>query len=189
LRTRSSPVPDLSAANVETVMRRAQDGDELAWRELERRYGRLIRSILRSYRLPGPAADDVGQTVWLYLWQNRDRIREPERLAGWLGTTTRREAARMLARSARQTPVDRTDQLPDIEPGPEDRALDRQEHREVRIALARLDIRSRELLDALSADSGSDYESVARRLNRPVGSIGPTRRRSLDKLRISLATA
>jgi HAD superfamily hydrolase (TIGR01509 family) len=53
--------------------------------------------IARGYRL-GALTDDVVQTVWLRLAENCGRIREPERLAAWLATTTRNEALRGVSR-------------------------------------------------------------------------------------------
>ena len=55
----------------------------------------------------------------------------------------------------------------------------------LRVALDRLDERCREMLLLLFRDEDEklSYDEVARRLGVPVGSIGPTRSRCLDKLR------
>ena len=50
-------------------------------------------SICRRRRLNRADAEDVGQSVWLRLVDQLDNLREPAALAGWLATTTRRNAA------------------------------------------------------------------------------------------------
>ena len=51
-------------------------------------------------------AKDVAQTVWLRLVENLDRIKDPERLPGWLATTARNEALRMAKRADRTRPTE-----------------------------------------------------------------------------------
>jgi len=76
----------------------------------------LIWSICWKFRLGHVDAQDVGQSVWLCLVDQLDKIRDPAALPGWLATTTRRECGRVLdtARRAR-APVHALDleNLPD----------------------------------------------------------------------------
>jgi DNA-directed RNA polymerase specialized sigma24 family protein len=52
------------------------------------------------------------------------------------------------------------------------------------LAMERLDEPCRGLLSALYVeDPVPSYQEISRRLDRPVGSLGPTRARCLDKLR------
>jgi len=76
-----------------------------AWDALVERYAPLIWSICRLHRLGRADADDVGQSVWLRLIGQLDRVRDPAALPGWLATTTRRECVRVLgaARGPRAT--------------------------------------------------------------------------------------
>ena len=74
---------------------------------LVERFAPLIWSICRTYRLDGADADDVGQTVWLYLLSQLGKVRDPAALPGWLATTTRRECVRVL-RAARGPDAART---------------------------------------------------------------------------------
>ena len=78
------------------LVTRARDGDKQAWDALVERYAPLFWSICRRYGLGGADADDVGQSVWLRLLEQLDKIRDPAALPGWLATTTRRECGRML---------------------------------------------------------------------------------------------
>jgi DNA-directed RNA polymerase specialized sigma24 family protein len=56
-------------------------------------------------------------------------------------------------------------------------------------ALGRLPERCQKLLRIVAWEPRPDYSSVAAGLQMPVGSIGPTRRRCLDKLRVELGGA
>ena len=56
----------------------------------------------RSYRL-GASTDDVVQTVWFRLAEHCGRIREPDRLAAWLATTTRNEALRVVTKKRQRS--------------------------------------------------------------------------------------
>ena len=84
---------DLSVTGLVT---RARNGDQQAWDALVDRYAPLIWSICRRHRLGDADAGDVGQSVWLQLVDQLDRIRDPAALPGWLATTTRRECVRVL---------------------------------------------------------------------------------------------
>src|SRR5271165_6888300 len=89
------------------LVTRARTGDKEAWGALVERFAPLIWSICRTYRLDGADADDVGQTVWLYLLSQLGKVRDPAALPGWLATTTRRECVRVL-RAARGPDAART---------------------------------------------------------------------------------
>jgi DNA-directed RNA polymerase specialized sigma24 family protein len=78
------------------LVTRARHGDKQAWDALVERYAPLIWSICRSHRLGDSDAEDVGQSVWLHLTEQLDRIRDPAALPGWLATTTQRECLRVL---------------------------------------------------------------------------------------------
>ena len=52
-------------------------------------------------------------------------------------------------------------------------------------ALSELPERQRDLMRLLTTNPDLSYEEVARQLSMPIGSSGPTRGRSLDRLRRS----
>src|SRR5271156_1965460 len=78
------------------LVTRARAGDKRAWDALVERYAPLIWSICRKYRLSRDDADDVGQSAWMRLVDQLDKIRDPAALPGWLATTTRRECGRLV---------------------------------------------------------------------------------------------
>jgi len=99
--------------DVGQLLRRAADGERQAWDELVDRYARLVWSVARSFGLDDATASDVSQTVWLRLVEHCTAIRQPERLASWLATTTRREALRVLHGQRRQQPSETVATTPD----------------------------------------------------------------------------
>jgi RNA polymerase sigma factor (sigma-70 family) len=182
---------DLHLDEVSTgeLVRRAHDGDRYAWNCLVDRHVSLIWSIARQFRLDDADAADVTQTTWLRLLENLDRLTDPERVASWLATTARRECLRTLARRKRVVVTD--DLLLDRQdPGVPDvssRLVAEETRSEVRAALQSLPPRWRGLLELLSVDPPMSYADIAATLDIPIGSIGPTRARSLARLRVLLA--
>jgi RNA polymerase sigma factor (sigma-70 family) len=166
------------------LLARAADGDASAWELIVDRHHRLVWSVVRSFRLDDAAAADVFQTVWLRLVEQIDRIRDPERLPAWLATTARRESLRVLRRSAREAPSELLEEpAAPLQPALVDALLAGEEHRAVLTAFGRLSEGCQALLRLLVADPPLDYRTVADLVGRPVGSIGPTRQRCLDRLR------
>lgn len=164
----------------------AAAGDQQAWRELVDRYAPLLVSVIRGFRLTPAETEDVAQTVWLRLVEHLDSLQEPRAIPGWLVTTARRESIRYLSsqRHRRMSDPLNADQLP-VAAGPDpDEGLVRSERHQVLLAgLAELPSRQRELLLLLMNDPQPSYDEIRRRTGIPVGSIGPTRARALERLR------
>jgi RNA polymerase sigma factor (sigma-70 family) len=172
---------------VTDLVTRAQDGDQQAWYALVERYAPLIWSICRRYRLGGADAEDAAQAVWLRLVDQLDKIRDPAAIAGWLATTTRRECCRVL-RAARRPqaawPARDAEAIADEQARTaEQELLAAERHAALREALAQLTPREQQLIAILAADPPVPYAEISARLGIPVGSVGPTRGRCLDKLR------
>ena len=173
--------------SVTDLVTRARNSDQQAWDALVERYAPLIWSICRRYRLSGADADDVGQTVWLHLVDQLDRLRDPAALAGWLATTTRRECLQ-VQRAAHK--LHASGQVPGVEdiaderaPTAEDELLTAELHAALREALTGLPPRCQQLMVLLLEDPPVPYAQISARLGIPAGSIGPTRARCLTKLR------
>jgi RNA polymerase sigma factor (sigma-70 family) len=177
----------LSGDSTLTLVMRARDGDERAWAALVERYAPLIWSLCRRHRLDAAGTADVGQNVWLLLVSQLGTIRDPAALAGWLATTTRRECARALnraqARHAARHELDAA-AIPDGQAEPAGQGLLAAEQQAaLRAAFTRLPPRDQQLIALLAEDPRVPYAEISARLGIPVGSIGPNRRRCLDKLR------
>ncbi len=171
---------DLSTAELVSW---ASNGDQGAWNELFTRFSPLVRSVAHSYRLDHETAADVCQTTWLRLFEHIDRIRQPERLAGWLATTARNEALSCTGKASRTRPCgELVDRIDDNAPLPDEQVMDGETLQEVLVAFAELPDRSQEFLRLVMASPPIPYIEIADRLGRSVGSIGPTRSRCLTAL-------
>jgi RNA polymerase sigma factor (sigma-70 family) len=179
-------------ADVAGLVQAAREGEQRAWEELVELYMPLVLSVTRRYRLDSADAADVNQTLWLRLVEHLDQIREPERLAGWIATTVRNEALRLLASRKRTVIVDPLAGLglephPGSEPSVDEDLLRAERHQALREGLAQLRPTHRELLVLLSTDPPPSYDQISERLGIPRGSIGPTRGRALAELRATTA--
>jgi RNA polymerase sigma factor (sigma-70 family) len=185
----------LSDEKDETLVARCRAGDGAAWEALVRRYQRLVYAIVRRAGLDEQTAADVFQTVFMRLLQQLPRIDEPARLQAWIVTTAKRESILQRRRGARLVTMGdgaadaAQETIADEAPGPQQTLEHWQQLMRVRSALDRLDGRCRHLLQVLFAGETSGYDDVARQLNMPVGSIGPTRARCLAKLRRDIESA
>ncbi len=181
--TNVTNVADLDATR---LVRGAAAGDSRAWEGLIERYGRLIWSITRDFKLVESDAADVFQTTWMRLIEHIDRIAHPDRVGSWLAATARNECLRALA--ARKRVVLAHEDAPFDGPAahePEvDEALLAAERAEVvREAMTQLPRRWQRLMEMLMADPPASYAEISDELGLPVGSIGPTRGRCLARLR------
>jgi RNA polymerase sigma factor (sigma-70 family) len=155
----------------------------------------VLSRVARTYRLNDADVADVVQLTWLRLVENLDRIRDPGGLTGWLVTTCRREAMRVVRLNGRCAPRDADDptgplsRLPSEDPwsDPVEVLLRGEASAILRSALARLPARQERLLSELMTVGGETaraYVHVAAALRMPVGSIGPTRQRALRRLQV-----
>jgi RNA polymerase sigma factor (sigma-70 family) len=166
------------------LLSRVVAGDEDAWGEVVDRFAGLVWSVARSYRLPSAATQDVVQTVWLRLAEHCAKIRQPDRLAAWLATTTRNEALRVIRGNQRQSPQATADDWTEpTAPSIEERVGDDATLRAVLHAFAKLSPEDQQLIRLLCAVPPIDYQTIAEMLGRPIGSIGPTRARCLERLK------
>jgi RNA polymerase sigma factor (sigma-70 family) len=175
----------MDRAAIEALVLAAADGDQDAFDALVGRFSGLVWSVVRSHRLADADAHDAFQTTWLRLVEHLDRIREPRAIGGWLATTARHESLRVLRLADRTRPAepDTFDDVDDRLEGPDAALLRAEEERGVWTALAELGDRCQALLRVLVADPAPSYEEIGAALDMPVGSIGPTRRRCLERLR------
>ncbi|MGD0241589.1 MAG: sigma-70 family RNA polymerase sigma factor [Streptosporangiaceae bacterium] len=169
----------------------AKDGDTQAWDALVERFASLIWSICQKYGLDRTEVEDIGQNVWLIVVDHLGSIRDPAALAGWLVTITRRECWRALRATCKLPAGLETleDTLAEPAATVEEELLVAERDAVLRAAFGRLPLRDQRLLSLLMADPPVSYAEISARLGIPVGSIGPSRGRCLDRLRQDPAIA
>jgi len=160
-------------------------GDHRAWEALVDLYSGLIWAVTRQFRLCDADAADVTQTTWLRLLEHIDRLHDASRVGPWLATTARRECLRILAQRKRvvltgdESEFERADR-PETEVDASLLAAERSTS--VHEALSLLPERWRDIMTLLTVDPPMAYEQISATLDVPIGSIGPTRRRCLQRL-------
>ena len=169
---------------ISELMQEAAAGKQAAWDELVERFGGLVWSVARSFRLDPATTADVSQTTWLRLVENLDRIRTPEALPGWLATTARREALRVIGHHKRVVPTVSVEVMSDpvfVDPSAD--LVEGEQARALVTAFGALSDQCQQLLRLLATEPPLEYGDIAATIGRPIGSIGPTRQRCLKDLR------
>jgi RNA polymerase sigma factor (sigma-70 family) len=165
-------------------IRRAARGDRDAWTEIVEEFEGMLRAVARAHRLSEADAADVAQTTWVRLVENLNRLKDPSRVGAWLATTVRRECLRTLRASTRELPnAEPAGPTPCEVPSIDTELLEAERDHELWSAFRRLPSRDQALLRMLVADPQPSYEDVSDTLGMPIGSIGPTRGRALERLR------
>jgi RNA polymerase sigma factor (sigma-70 family) len=189
--SRSSPEDALDA-----LVAGALGGDGAAWDALVVRLERVVWKAVNMMTSDREVRDDAFAATWLRLAERLDTIREPHKLPGWLTTTATNEV-RQIVRQRHRGHVSLTESW-SSSTGSGDLihtlAADVGEHsdglvaderrRAVRAAFGRLDEPCREIITVLVlADPPLPYDEASELLDRPIGSLGPSRRRCLDKMK------
>ncbi len=172
----------------ELLVRECLLGSEGAWSELIDKYRNLIFSIPVKYGFSRDDATEIFQAVSLTLLQELSRLREPRALAGWLIKLTARKCVRW--KHERLAFVDAEideERVAGTEKLPEGLLEELEREQMLREAVRATSPECRRLIDLLFfADPPLRYEEAAEALGFAKGSIGATRMRCLEKLRLSL---
>ena len=164
------------------LVARAVAGDREAWNAIVRGHTRMLMRTARALGLDQEAALDVVQVTWLLAAQRLDRLQAPEALAGWLATIVRRESARYWHAHKREVASEMDAHAHTAAPDQTDaQALTAERDRLLWEVFQRISERCQQLLRLLLAEV--PYAQISETLAMPVGSIGPTRARSLVRLR------
>lgn len=168
-----------------------RSGDARAMDDLVRLMTPVLWHVVRAYGLERMRAEDVVQSTWLALVRGHEKVIDAKAISGWLTVTARREAWKVSKREGRSDAVD-DDSLEQLLPPQApvaEQVVASDESRRLWSALATLDERCRRLLRVIAFDDRPDYAGLAVEMGMPIGSIGPTRKRCLTKLRTALIDA
>ena len=181
---------------LEMLVTGALGGDAAAWDAMVTRLERVVWKAVNMMTSDREVRDDAFAATWLRLAERLETIREPQKLPGWLTTTATNEVRQIVRQRHRghvslteswSSPTGSGDLIDTL-------AADVGEHsegliagerrRDVRAAFSRLDEACREIITVLVlADPPLPYDDASERLGRPIGSLGPSRRRCLDKMK------
>jgi len=173
------------------LLARCRRRDATAWLALVERFQPLIYAIARRYGLNQEDAGDVYAHTLTRLLRSLDRIESGAVIGRWLGVTASRECLRILRSNSpglfSELEGVSLDELVATEEGQaEQEAILADQALRATTALARMPERCRTLLELLYTSDGLTYAEVSERTGIPIGAIGPTRARCLEKLRALL---
>ena len=169
--------------------RRWRDGDPAALDDLVRSLTPVLWHVVRAYGLEKEQAEDVVQTAWLTLVRRHETIADPQAVAAWLTTTARREAWRVSrVDEPRRSPWSKKSSRHGsrIRRPPRTDVVQSDEQDRLWGYVSQLSPRCQRLMRIVAFDDRPDYAGIAAELSMPIGSIGPTRGRCLDKLKTLL---
>lgn len=181
-----------SAADLDALVAKCRRGDHRAWSTLVERFQRLVYSVPKRVGLTDEDCADVFQTTFLSLYRYLDKIESPSTIPKWLTVTASRESFR-IKRSYAKTPLSFEQEMGTLEDvlAVEESQIDEQvvqaTHADaVQKAILALQDKCRMLLSALYIEEDVSYQEISDRMGIAIGSIGPTRARCIEKLRILL---
>lgn len=176
--------------NDEELVRACRHGDESAWEAIVYKYQNLIYSIPLRAGLRRDLASDVMQEVFTTLFQKIESLEKPEFLRAWLVTTAHHKTVHLIQRESRGKPksIDELEstvgfEVLDPQILPDENLIRLEQEKQIESALTTIDARCRRLLSLLYLEpTQAPYAEIAQALGIPLGSIGPTRARCLEKL-------
>lgn len=181
-----SLAPDRPDAGLLADLSAGGEAARRAWSVLVNRYSGRLYAVARSFSIDEATAEDLVQTAWLRLLERHRQVRDPAAVGAWLATVVRNEARRRLARRREVPLVITLDTRPDGADPVDSRLIRDERIRALRTAFAHLGRECQQLLRLLTAEPAPSYDEIAAAIGRPRGSLGPTRRRCLDQLRVRL---
>jgi RNA polymerase sigma-70 factor (ECF subfamily) len=171
------------------LLGRVAEGDQEAFEHLYQSTSSKLMGICLRLLPDRAEAEDVLQEVFVTVWKKAQQFDASRASAiTWLAMVARNKSIdRLRARpsSARDTPIDLADELPDDGPSPTFLTAAAQDRDRLHACIGELDAR-RQTLIHVAFFEGSTYEELSRRIGSPLGSIKSWIRRSLIQLRACL---
>ncbi len=159
-------------------------GDEESWAILVKRYQSLVYAVATRSGLSSADIADCFQQTWVSCYNHRAKLQDPSRISAWLVTTAKREAIRLSKLDSRKSSeANKLDQI-DTNPLPDEELTHLENQAQLEIAIDQLDSRCRNLIELLFfGPENLSYEQIALSLGITFNSLGPIRKRCLDRLK------
>ncbi|MEQ8819178.1 MAG: sigma-70 family RNA polymerase sigma factor [Sumerlaeia bacterium] len=179
----AAPVDDATFA-------RFQAGDQAAMTEVVRVLNGRVVAFARLYTHSQELAEEVAQDAFLETWRKRKKVHSASKLRPFLFTLAKRMAMREMRRKVHRVEFAIEDDAllaiaPALDAAQGDGLRQRDMMRALRQALARLSEKERDMV-LLRYFAGLRIREVADALGMPMGSVGVTLQRTLDKVRRDL---
>ena len=168
------------------LVARVRSGDPLAFRLVFDRYARAVRRFLRDLLGEPAAADEATQETFVRAHRMIGRLRDEDRLGGWLFGIARNVALEQLRERRRPVAASAATEPRDPAPSPEARLIGEESDKMLTHALAGLTEDRRAAL-LLRIDHGLGYEEISDALGWSVVKVKNEVHRARLELRSMLA--
>jgi RNA polymerase sigma factor (sigma-70 family) len=179
----ASSLSSLTDGELVGIIRAGGTAREAAWSDMLRRHTPKMYGVARSFDIDQATAQDLVQTAWLRFLERSDQLRDTSAVGPWLCMIVRNEARRLVTRRRTVPVADGWEARPADIPPAASGLVAAEQAMALRSAFARLGDDCRQLLSLMLADPPLTYDEIAAALDRPRGSLGPSRQRCLEHLR------
>ena len=161
--------------DLETLLARCRQGDDLAWEALVRRYQGRIFAVAFHYLRDREEARDAAQEIFIKVYRGLGSMRQGDKFLPWMLRLARNCCVDRLRRLKVRTPLAEVpvEEAPPIvaaEPTPEESSLAGARHGLLYRALAKLGEKNREMI-VLREIQELKLEEVAELLALPIGTV------------------
>jgi RNA polymerase sigma-70 factor (ECF subfamily) len=173
---------------IQTLVERCRQGDELAWEALVRRFQRRVYAVAWNYMRNEDAARDMAQEVFIRVYRQLRKFKVEKSFLPWLLSVTRNACIDRLRRRkarppAQDVPVEEGVPVAAAGPTPEEEVETQWRKRLLYRALSRMSDSDREII-MLKDIQGLKLEEIAGMLALPLGTV---KSRS-NRARVALAS-
>ena len=177
-------MPDL-----DTLLERCREGDDLAWEALIRKYQGRVYGLAFHYMRDREEARDAAQDVFIRVYQRLDSLKEGQAFLPWMLRLARNSCIDRLRRLKVRTPdiavpVEDAPEIPAPDLSPEETTILGARHGLVYRALGQLSEKNREII-LLKDIQELKLEEIADLLALPLGTV----KSRTNRARIELAKA
>lgn len=160
---------------LETLLARCRQGDDLAWEALVRQYQGRVYAMAYHFMRDREEARDAAQEVFIKIYRGLGTMREGDRFVPWMLRLARNCCVDRLRRLKVRTPpvevpVEDAPQIVTGEPSPEDSSLEGARHGMLYRAIARLGEKNREMI-LLREIQELKLEEISEMLGLPIGTV------------------
>jgi RNA polymerase sigma-70 factor (ECF subfamily) len=158
---------------LDTLLARCRQGDDLAWEALVRQYQGRVYAVAYHYMRDREEARDVAQEIFIKIYRGLGSMREGDRFLPWMLRLARNCCVDRLRRlkvrtPAFEVPVEEAPQIAAAEPSPEDSSLTGSRHGLLYRAIAKLGEKNREMI-LLREIQEPKLVEIAQMLGLPIG--------------------
>ena len=169
---------------------RCLEGDNKAWKELLSIITPRILSVCSKYRLSQEESLDVYGQVCFMLLDDLEKLRTPQKLLSYVGQMAKHRAVNYHRELNQTVSLDETIERKlgmKTEPEAQEKLERTERMAELMEAMSELPPRQFQVLKMLLLDIDEpSYIEIAKRLEIPISSVGPTRSRAITRLKAIL---